>query len=236
MGTGRDIPPEELLHLTSLGEVLGGFAHEIAQPLNAMMIAAQVVQLRVNRTLLPDEEKAYINERLDMVTSQVSRTSDIVEQLRRFGSGRSSDRGDGDDIQAVFDKVMALLGQQFVSRGIELRIETVGRPSGLKSDGTTEEMALIQALAFARDAVQNIAAWHQERNLSYAKSVNVKLLNVNGAPAVHLAWDQGATSADGTVIRPDEHTGLALVKAVLASNGGTVEAGAFSLLITFSKD
>ncbi len=36
---------EDILQLTSLREVFGGFAHEIAQPLNAIMIATQVFQL-----------------------------------------------------------------------------------------------------------------------------------------------------------------------------------------------
>ena len=61
---------EDLLRLASLGEVFGGFAHEIAQPLNAIMIASQVVQLKVERSALPKEEKEFITQRLCHQQSQ----------------------------------------------------------------------------------------------------------------------------------------------------------------------
>ncbi len=83
METKNCLSQEDLLRLASLGEVFGGFAHEIAQPLNAIMIASQVVQLKVERSDLPEEEKKFVVHRLSIVTSQVQKASEIVESLRQ---------------------------------------------------------------------------------------------------------------------------------------------------------
>jgi len=56
------LPDEDILHLTSLEEVFGGFAHEIAQPLHTIMIASQVLQLKLARTDLADAEKEFLTQ------------------------------------------------------------------------------------------------------------------------------------------------------------------------------
>ena len=73
MVPGGDLQLDEILHLTSFKEIFGGFAHEIAQPLNALMIAAQVIQFKVEQSILLQDEKSYVLQRLDLMMKQVKR-------------------------------------------------------------------------------------------------------------------------------------------------------------------
>ena len=75
----NQISQEDVLALIALREVLGGFAHEIAQPLNAIMMASQVVQLGIRRSTLLEEEKSFIAQRLDILSSQVHKAGNILE-------------------------------------------------------------------------------------------------------------------------------------------------------------
>ena len=50
---------EDVLQLTAFEELFAGFAHEIAQPLNAIMIASQVIQLKMEAASLTSDEKAF---------------------------------------------------------------------------------------------------------------------------------------------------------------------------------
>ena len=50
---------EDVLQLTAFEELYAGFAHEIAQPLNAIMIASQVIQLKIEATGLTSDEKTW---------------------------------------------------------------------------------------------------------------------------------------------------------------------------------
>ncbi len=62
---------EDVLQLTTFEELFAGFAHEIAQPLNAVMIASQVIQIKIDGTSLSPDEKAFFTQRLGIVTSQI---------------------------------------------------------------------------------------------------------------------------------------------------------------------
>ena len=141
---------EEILHLTSLAEVFGGFAHEIAQPLNAIMIASQVMQLKVERSALPDTEKAFMSQRLSIVAAQVQRASKVVETLRKF-TRRNSNHKAGSDLEHTLREILGLMDQQFVMRGIEVMLDSTPSLSPIEADLSITERIVVQSLAFSRD-------------------------------------------------------------------------------------
>jgi len=223
---------EDLLRLASLGEVFGGFAHEIAQPLNAIMIASQVVQLKVERSALPEEEKEFIVHRLNIVTSQVQKAGAIVESLRLFSGANISGHEDA-GLKGIFEKIHGLMGQQFISRGIELKWEYDEAIPAIGNNPNLAEGIMVQGLAFARDAVAAIGVWHDQRSIPYKKSLTVRFKEMEGACAAYILWDSGALPADTSVMDAQNHTGLATAGTVLSSIGGKLEATSSALKITF---
>ncbi len=226
------LPQEDLLRLASLGEVFGGFAHEIAQPLNAIMIASQVVQLKVERSALTEDEKEFIVHRLNIVTSQVQKASKIVEKLRTF-SGANFSGFEEAGIRGIFEKIKGLMGQQFISRGIELVCECDDAVPPIRNNPNLIEGIMVQGLAFARDAVAAIGVWHDQRGLPYKKALTVKFGDLNGSCATQILWDSGELPADMSVMDAQSHTGLATASAVLTSIGGKIQATDSALQLTF---
>ena len=233
MENKNGLPLEDLVRLASLGEVFGGFAHEMAQPLNAIMIASQVVQLKVERSALPEEEKAFIVRRLNTVTSQVQKASGIVENLRIFSGANISGIGET-GLKEIFEKIYGLMGQQFISRGIELNCKYEKALLSIRSNPNLVEGIMVQGLAFARDAIAALGVWHDQRGIPYKKILTVRFREQTGVSAADILWESGALPADVSVMDAQHHTGLATAGKVLASMGGRLEATGSALKITLT--
>jgi C4-dicarboxylate-specific signal transduction histidine kinase len=212
---------EDILHLTSLAEVFGGFAHEIAQPLNAIMIASQVMQLKVERSELPDAEKVFMSQRLAIVAAQVQRASKVVETLRKF-TRRTSNQKAGADLEHMVREILELMDQQFVMRGIEVVLDCTPSLSPIQADLSIPERILVQSLAFSRDAVVAIGNWHASSGASYDKRLKIHVMEMNGHQLVHISWPLGQLPEDTRLIDGSVHIGLATATAILAAQGGSL--------------
>lgn len=223
---------EDILHLTSLQEVFGGFAHEIAQPLNAIMIATQVIQLKLDRSFLTEEEKTFLKQRLSIVTGQAQRASQIVENLRVFSRGSACGAGQT-GLKASFQAIYGLMGQQFVGRGIELAWELDELPPGTCENMHLIEGVIVQALAFARDSVSAIGSWHEEKGMPYKKRVDVNFVREDGGSRMTITWDFGQLQPPHNMMDFAKHAGLFCASAVIAGLGGRLEPSASGLTIVF---
>lgn len=223
MDEKRAVSREDLLHLTSLREVFGGFAHEIAQPLNAIMIAAQVIQLRLDRNPLPDAEKFFLVQRLELISSQVQRVSKIVGNVRGFGQDGSSESETPTNPAMVFNHVYGMMGQQFVGRGIEFTVEEEApdlRPTGMPR--SVVENSVVQMLAYARDMVRHVEAQYTARQETFKKAVRARLVNGDSGPTLVLWWESGHALDGLEFPDPAERPGLAAAKELIQSAGGSL--------------
>lgn len=219
----------EILSLVSLKELFSGFTHEIAQPLNAIMIASQVLQLRVQRGVVSEDEKSFLINRLGIVASQVQRATQLVDSLRSFGRKRAS-KG-STDLKGCFESVYSLMGQQFVGRGLELSWQSVDPLPKSTADSQSIELILVQALAYARDSVEAIGVWHDTNAIPYVRSVNVRLYPSRTRSAVGIFWNRGNMRGADDVNPPESSVGLAVAESVLKSLGGNLSAQGASISI-----
>jgi C4-dicarboxylate-specific signal transduction histidine kinase len=231
METINRLPDVDILHLTSLKEVFSGFAHEIAQPLHTILMASQVLQLKLARTALQEEEKEFISERLNVVTSQVQRASQIVQGLRAFGRGALPDPS-GTDMQGVCRHIHGLMGQQFVGRGIQLVWNTNDPLPPAKEELLLLEGVLIQGLAYARDAAVALDDWHKQREKEYKKSVTVSIAGSESLSAA-ISWTPGEASSDAALPETETRPGLAAAASILRSMGGSIQTGRASIILQF---
>lgn len=223
---------EDILQLTSLREVFGGFAHEIAQPLNAIMIATQVIQLKLDRSFLTEEEKGFLRQRLSIVTDQAQRATKIVETLRVFSRGRACEpvlTG----IRAAFQTVHGLMGQQFVGRGIELTWECGELPAAACENMHLIEGIIVQALAFARDSVAAIGSRYEKERLRYEKRVDVRIAPAESGTRMTITWDTGQLPPTDEMTDFAKHPGLFTASSIIAGLGGRLVPTASGLTVDF---
>ncbi len=133
---------EELLRLgqtsrlSALGELSAGLAHELNQPLTAMMASAQAA-----RRLLDEDpaELATARAAMEQAAGQARRAADVLNRLRRL-----IERPGGPDavrmvdLREVAEKTLDLLGPELRGRGVQAslqgdrRLPVLADPVGLE--------------------------------------------------------------------------------------------------------
>ncbi|MBM4328400.1 MAG: hypothetical protein FJ118_14700 [Deltaproteobacteria bacterium] len=226
------ISDRELLRLCTLREVVGSFAHEAVQPLNAIMIAAQVLQLRLAKLPAPEDEKKAICERLELIASQVKRAGDLIHEFRAFDREKDSCEAPV-HLHEVIDKVCDKMRQQFTARGLDLIIEPQGQfPPLSEAHSEIAEDVVVHALAHARETVQAMAEQRRESGLPYAGRVMLSAVEADGKLVISLNWSTGQSPQDRVPSESAQPPGLRLASAALAASGGALEIAPQAITIT----
>jgi C4-dicarboxylate-specific signal transduction histidine kinase len=136
--------------MSALGEMAGGIAHEINNPLAAL----QSISYQVNELLTEDPiEKDEVVKMTSMMIKLTERISKIVQGLRSFSRDGSIDLAHRVDVQHLVDDTLSFCGERFKAHGIQLIVESV--PQGMQFEGRETEISqvLLNLLNNAHDAI-----------------------------------------------------------------------------------
>ena len=154
--------------LASLSEMATGVSHELNQPLNAILMSAQMIRMWLKKG------SEITPERLDSMMADVEkgvrRASKIITHMREFGSG-SKHHTAPLDINRPIMEVFDLLREQLKSEGIEVKFELTEDLPAIKSDNFQIQQIFFHFITNARDALRDSAATTQ--NTSYKKRIVV---------------------------------------------------------------
>lgn len=105
--------------MSSLGEMAGGIAHEINNPLAIIHGKASAMRRRFTRGLI-DVEKS--NEDLNKIEATVERISKIIKGLRSFSRNVEQDPMEKIKLQQVIDDTLELCKERFRNHNIDLKV------------------------------------------------------------------------------------------------------------------
>lgn len=112
---------DRLARLNTLGEMAAGLAHELNQPLTAVLASTQAA-----RRLLADEPAPApaLREALEQAVAQTRRAADIVGRLRqRLGHGAGAGALQVIDLRAALRQALALLAPELQAAGIQVQAQ-----------------------------------------------------------------------------------------------------------------
>ena len=224
---------EELLRvsrvarLNALGELAGGIAHELNQPLAAVMANVQAA-----RRLLDDDEddepqsRQQAREAVQQAAAQARRAADVVARLRqRIESPDAGLTVQTLDLAAVCANVLELLDPALRERAIAVRVQ--GQAPRVRADPVALEQIVHNLVGNAMQALQDVPA--AERHLVLA-------LEAQGTHAALSVRDDGPGIADDLwprLFEPFVTTrskgqglglGLSLCRSLAQSMGGSLDA------------
>ena len=113
---------DELLHagrISTMGELAGALAHEINQPLSAIMSNAQAASRYLNA---PSPDMDEVREILQDIVKEDARAGEVIHRLRSFLK-KAKTEFELLDLNSVFQEVIGLLNGDAVLRGIAVAIE-----------------------------------------------------------------------------------------------------------------
>ena len=201
--------------LAALGRLTSGVAHEVRNPLNAMMIHVELLRDRLASTP-PD-----VQQSLDIIGSEVQRLDRVVQGFLRFMRPQELSLK-ALDLNALLGSVAALLEAEWQARGVHFHWDVDSALPPIRADEELLRQAFLNILQNACQAMPvggtvSISTAREGREL-----IRVSIADEGmGIPAENLEKVfklYFTTKPDGSGI------GLSIVYRIIQMHDGTIEA------------
>jgi signal transduction histidine kinase len=218
---------QELTHalrVNTLGELGASLAHEINQPLSAILINARVTSTLLDRGA---DGRATIGEALADIAADARRAGEIIARLRAL-SRKEHIPERGLSLDRLVDEVIALMHQDFVRRGIVIRRVAPADLPPVSGDRIQLQQIVLNLLVNAGEALERAEREDREIVITTARL----------APgfAEIAVCDSGVGAKDVGVERMFERfvstkpggigMGLAISRSIVEAHGGRIYARA----------
>jgi len=142
---------KEVTHLARvamLGELSGALAHELNQPLTAILSNAQAARRFLAQ---PEPDLPEVAEILIDIVAEDKRAGDIIQRLRRLFGKQDMPR-QRLDARELADGVIRLVRNDLIQHGLSVRAELGDEPLAIQADPVQLQQVLINLLMNACDA------------------------------------------------------------------------------------
>jgi PAS domain S-box-containing protein len=214
---------ESLAHLSRVGivgELSGALAHELNQPLTAILSNAQAMQRMIKRDPI---DVAELKNVITDIINDDSRAGDVIRHLRALLK-KDEARRETLDMNKVIAKALELTKSDLTSRRITVVANLTSQPLGLAGDPVQLQQLMLNLILNAAEAMASDPG-HSGGALIIASDITGDLLHVSVAdtgPGIRpeimerLFEPFFSTKAQGLGL------GLSISKAIVTSHGGTL--------------
>jgi len=215
----REIELNRLERFTALGQLAGGLAHEIKNPLNFISLAVDQLRARYAPQLNQDRENFLCQ--LGMMKDEIHRLSDMIQSFLHYGKPIEIFPSTT-DVRALVRDVLALSEAKFRSQDIEVIEEGDEVPAVLNVDAEKLRTCFINVVANATQAMPeggllSIAFSHRDGALTVSFSDTGA--GIDPEVASHAFEPFFTTKLEGIGL------GLFLSKAIVEGHGGAIAIG-----------
>jgi two-component system sensor kinase FixL len=212
----------ELFHVSRLGEMgqlVSGLAHEVNQPLAAIMNYLQVGRQIVGDH--PEGDVKTIGGILEKAEAQTARAGEIIKRLRTFIDRRDVERK-LENLSTLIEEALALgiVGQG--GRGTRVRMELSPELPDVNVDRVQIQQVIVNLLRNAVDAMSQ----SQRRELTIAAArhdASLALVSVSDTgPGIDPSIADKLFHAFVTTKDDGMGVGLSICKAIVENHGGKI--------------
>jgi two-component system sensor kinase FixL len=207
----------EMLHvsrLTDMGQVAAGLAHELNQPLTAILNYANACM-----NLAKNLKNAELKAGLAKVTEQAIRAGNIIRRLRAFIEKRGPVRAREDLARVVDDAVR--LGQIHPSeRGITLRVRVERDLPEVMIDRIQIQQVLINLIKNAAEAMENAAHRELTVTITSPNPERVRVVVTDTGPGILPEMRQRLFEPFVTTKAAGMGMGLSICRGIVEAHGG----------------
>jgi signal transduction histidine kinase len=217
----REQELNRLERFTALGQLAGGLAHEIKNPLNFISLALDQLRARY-APQQPNDREAFLRQ-LGIMKDEMHRLSEMVQSFLHYGKPIEIFPAPT-DVHHLVDEVVALSESKMKSQGIELIEECNEAAPILKVDAEKLRTCFINVVANAIQAMpeggtMRIGFRRIDGDGSMAISFSDTGAGIEAGVAGHVFEPFFTTKRDGIGL------GLFLSKAIVETHGGTIDIG-----------
>ena len=201
--------------VNAMGEMASGMAHELTQPLTAILAQAQA-----GRRLLARGDMDAVDPAFAGIGSQAKRAAAILERLRNWSRPQRGPM-EQKDLRIAMSNVKALLGSEAEKQGVSLRFEMPGHAVMVLADQVEMEQVLHNLIRNAFEALEGQAGG-EVSVVTTATLGNVVLDVVDNGPGIDEALRPGLFTPFMTTREKGTGLGLALCQRLVERAGGEI--------------
>ena len=211
---------EELLHVTRVGklaEFVSSLAHEISQPLTAILSYAQAAQ----RMLAGREPE--IQKILSYIINDDQRAAQVIQRLRVLLK-KSEPEIKPLDINAIIDETVILIATDATVRSIVLKIELEGDLPLVRGDRIQLQQVLLNLISNSFDALENSKGGREILIRTSRKDTDTIIVEVKDSGCGIPAQNIPKLFAHFFTSKPDGlGMGLSISRSIVESHGGRLD-------------
>jgi signal transduction histidine kinase len=210
--------------VATMGHLAASIAHEVKQPIAAMVLNAQVALLVLNKQTL---DVAALREALEPIAKDGYRASDVINRIRALVQKAPLQR-DPLEINGLVREVIELTGGEAIKVGVTVQVELADRLPSIQGDRVQLQQVILNLIVNALEAMDGLEAGPRELLISTGEA--------KSSGVVVAVRDSGPGLAPGVLERLFEafHTtkpgglglGLSICRSIVEAHGGRLWASA----------
>ncbi len=192
--------------LATLGEMAGGVAHEINNPLSIIVGKMAILKKRV---MGGENDPQILLPPIQLVSDTADRIAKIVRGLRTFSRNSEQDPMSEEDLGEIIEQTLDLCQERFKGHGIDFRIhypkntQITCRPAQISQ-------VLMNLLNNAYDAVENLAEKWVDVSVDTSSSNTIRILVTDSGHGISPEIEQKLMQPFFTTKELGKGTGLGL--------------------------
>ncbi len=210
----------QVSRVNSMGELASGIAHELNQPLSAILNYAEASSMAVQTGKLDPKQ---ILKDLEYISDAAERGGAIVHRLRSFVADRSIERSP-QDINELLTKAVSLLTHDIELAGIKMRMELAHSLPRVLADPIQIQQVAVNLIRNAIEAMENSDAKQLVIRSSLHGSMEVDVSVCDSGRGLGKVPTETIFEHFFTTKRNGLGVGLAISRSIIEAHGGQLTA------------
>ncbi len=204
-----------------LGTLSSSLAHELNQPLGAILLNSEAAELMLRR---PDPDLAELREIIGDIQRDDRRAADVIDRLRKLLKRQQLDLLPL-SVEGLVQDVAALLGSDAVARQVTLQSECETGIPVIRADKVHLSQVLINLVINGMDAVAELPAAQRRVALRAHLGAEVVELSVeDSGPGIHADLLERIFEPFFTTKPNGMGMGLSVSSTIIKAHGGRIWA------------
>jgi C4-dicarboxylate-specific signal transduction histidine kinase len=203
--------------VVAMGELAAAIAHEVNQPLTAIVTNGQFCLRRLDRGASnPDELRAVITE----IVNDGTRASTVISRVRGLLAKGAPNRTEI-DINRIIQDVTSLMRKELTRNSVSLRADLASDLPQVPGDPVLLQQALINLIMNAIEATSSSTSGRRKILIRSAKNPNGVLVQVqDSGPGIEPGLTNSIFEPFFTTKAEGIGMGLSITHSIIESHGG----------------